>query len=141
MKLIISAFTKFTVGLLLVGALIFLPAGTLVYPNGWLFIGLLFIPMLILGVVLLIKAPNLLRKRLGAKEKENTQKGVVALSGLLFIGGFLVAGLDYRFGWSYVPAWVVITAANVVSLPVPAVVGTAISKGSFLQIRSRPFIL
>ena len=113
MKLACSALIKFTAGLLLVGALLFLPAGSLAYMYGWLFIGLLFIPMLFLGIVLLIKAPNLLEKRLSAKEKESTQKGVVALSGLLFIAGFVVAGLDFRFGWSKMPLWVVITASVV----------------------------
>ena len=113
MKLLLNALIKFIVGLALVGALVFLPAGNLGYTNGWLFIGLLFGPMLILGIVLFIKAPDLLEKRLGAKEKESTQKGVVALSGLLFIGGFIVAGLDYRFGWSHVPTWGVIVASVV----------------------------
>lgn len=113
MKLLFNALIKFTVGLLLVGALLFIPAGGFGYTNGWLFIGLLFIPMLILGAVLLIKAPELLKKRLGAKEEEGTQKGVVAVSGLLFVGGFVVAGLDFRFGWSYVPIWAVIAASAV----------------------------
>ena len=113
MKLAISALIKFTVGLALVGLLLFLPAGTLSYANGWLFIGLLFLPMLLLGIVLLIRSPKLLEKRLGAKEKENTQKGVVAASGLLFIVGFSVAGLDFRFGWSKMPLWVVIVASVV----------------------------
>ena len=113
MKLAISALIKFTVGLALVGLLLFLPAGTLSYANGWLFIGLLFLPMLLLGIVLLIRSPKLLEKRLGAKEKENTQKGVVAASGLLFIAGFVVAGLDFRFGWSKMPLWVVIVASVV----------------------------
>lgn len=111
MKLLLNAFIKFIAGLALVIALVFLPAGSFGYINGWLFIGLLFIPMLILGIVLFLKAPDLLEKRLGAKEKENTQKGVVALSGLMFIGGFVVAGLDYRFGWSHVPTCVVIVAS------------------------------
>ena len=113
MKLAISALIKFTVGLALVGLLLFLPAGTLSYANGWLFIGLLFLPMLLLGIVLLIRSPKLLEKRLGVKEKENTQKGVVAASGLLFIAGFAVAGLDFRFGWSKMPLWVVIVASVV----------------------------
>ena len=113
MKLAISALIKFMVGLALVGLLLFLPAGTLSYANGWLFIGLLFLPMLLLGIVLLIRSPELLEKRLGAKEKENTQKGVVAASGLLFIVGFAVAGLDFRFGWSKMPLWVVIVASVV----------------------------
>ncbi|MBP3315255.1 MAG: isoprenylcysteine carboxylmethyltransferase family protein [Clostridia bacterium] len=113
MKLAISALIKFTVGLALVGLLLFLPAGTLSYANGWLFIGLLFLPMLLLGIVLLIRSPKLLEKRLGVKEKENTQKGVVAASGLLFIAGFAVAGLDFRFGWSEMPMWVVIVTSVV----------------------------
>ena len=113
MKLACNALIKFTVGLLLVGVLLFLPAGSFEYINGWLFIGLLFIPMLILGVVLLIKSPDLLKKRLGAREKENTQKGVVAVSGILFVIGFAVAGLDFRFGWSEVPLWVVIASSIV----------------------------
>ncbi len=111
MKLILNALTKFIVGLLLVGILLFIPAGSLAFANAWLFIGLLFVPMLILGVVLLIKSPSLLEKRLGAKEEENTQKGVVAASALLFVGGFAVAGLDWRFGWSTVPIWAVIIAS------------------------------
>lgn len=111
MKLLFNAIIKFTLGLALVGALLFLPAGGFDYINGWLFICLLFIPMLILGTVLLIKSPSLLEKRLGAKEEETAQKGVVAVSGLLFIAGFIVAGLDFRFGWSHVPTWGVITAS------------------------------
>ena len=91
----------------------FLPAGSFLYINAWLFIALLFLPMLVLGIVLLIKAPLLLEKRLNAKERESTQKGVVAASGLLFLAGFILAGLDFRFGWSYVPTWVVIVASVV----------------------------
>ena len=113
MKLAGSAFVKFIVGLLFVGALLFLPAGSLAYTNGWLLIGLLFVPMLILGIVLLFKAPDLLKKRLSAKEEETTQKGVVAVSGLLFMAGFVVAGLDFRFGWSKMPLWVVILSSVV----------------------------
>ena len=113
MKLAISALVKFLFGLLLVGALLFLPAGSLEYYNGWLFICLLFIPMLFLGVVLLIKSPALLQKRLSAKEKVGTQRGVVMLSGLMFLAGFVVAGLDYRFGWSSVPLWGVISSSVV----------------------------
>ncbi len=111
MKLLLSALTKFTCGLLLVGLLIFLPAGTLHYTYGWLFIGLLFAPMLIAGFVMFFQSPDFLAKRLDAKEKQATQKGVVAFSGLMFIVGFVVAGLDYRFGWSTMPTWVVITAS------------------------------
>ena len=111
MKLLLEALTKFTCGLVLVGLLIFLPAGTLSYTYGWLLIGLLFGPMLIAGFVMLHKSPDFLKKRLDAKEKQGTQKGVVAFSGLMFIAGFVVAGLDYRFGWSAMPTWVVIAAS------------------------------
>lgn len=110
-KLLISAVTKFLAGLVLMGIVLFLPAGTFEYFNGWLFIGLLFIPMLFLGVALFFKAPTLLEKRLQSKEKENTQKGVVAASALMFIGAFVIAGLDYRFGWTRVPMWLVLVAA------------------------------
>ena len=113
MKLLLSALTKFLLGLVLVGAILFLPAGSFAFMGGWLFIALLFIPMIFLGVALFVKAPDLLEKRLGAKEKEDTQKGVVALSGLLFLAGFIIAGLDYRFGWSHVPTWLVITESVV----------------------------
>ena len=113
MKLLFSALAKFILGLVLVGAVLFLPAGSFGYPNAWLFICLLFIPMLILGIVLFIKAPALLEKRLNVKEKEKTQKGVVALSALLFLTGFIVAGLDFRFGWSHIPLWGVIIASAV----------------------------
>ena len=111
MKLFLEAITKFVCGLLIVGLLIFLPAGTLSYSYGWLLIGLLFGPMLIAGFVMLAKTPKFLKKRLDAKEKQGTQKGVVAVAGLMFIAGFVVAGLDFRFGWSTVPTWAVITAS------------------------------
>ncbi len=111
MKLLIEALTKFVCGLLMVGLLIFLPAGTLAYTYGWLLVGLLFVPMLIAGFVMLFKSPEFLKKRLDAKEKQGKQKSVIAFSGLMFIVGFVVAGLDFRFGWSNMPAWVVITAS------------------------------
>lgn len=111
MKLFLEAVVKFICGALLVGALIFLPAGTIGYTYGWLLMGLLFVPMFIAGLVMLAKSPGLLKKRLDVKEKQGAQKGVVAFSGLMFVGGFVVAGLDFRFGWSAVPAWVVITAS------------------------------
>lgn len=110
-KLIGSAVSKYLAGLLLVGLILFLPAGTLDYWNGWLFIGLLFIPMFLLGIILLLKAPQLLEKRLNTKEKEGTQQKVVALSALLFLLGFVIAGLDYRFGWTRVPVWLVVIAS------------------------------
>ena len=103
MKLLISALTKFICGVLAVGLLVFLPAGTFSYPGALLLCGLLFVPMLILGIVLYMKAPELLKKRLASKEKEKTQKGVVAFSGLAFILSFVLSGLDFRFGWSNLP--------------------------------------
>ena len=111
MKLLLNALTKFTAGLLMVALLLFLPAGTILYPGGLLFLCLLFIPMLILGIVMLARARDLLRKRLDVKEKQGTQKGVVAVMGLIFLGGFILAGLDFRFGWSKVPLPVVIVAS------------------------------
>lgn len=108
MKLLLSALIKFFCGVVLVGLLIFLPAGTIFYANGWLFMGLLFTPMLAAGILMLCKSPDLLEKRLDGKEKQGKQKSVVALSGLMFLGGFLVAGLDFRFSWSQMPHWVVI---------------------------------
>jgi protein-S-isoprenylcysteine O-methyltransferase Ste14 len=110
MKLLAEALAKFTCGLVLVGALLFLPAGSLDYGYGWLLFGVLFGPMLVAGFVMLFHSPDFLAKRLDAKEKQAAQKGVLALSGLMFIGGFVVAGLDYRFGWSDMPTAVVVTA-------------------------------
>ena len=115
MKLLISALTKYLCGLLLVGLLLFLPAGTLNYPGGLLFCGLLFIPMLFLGIMLFIKAPALLEKRLRSRENQSAQKQVVGLSALMFLAGFVLAGLDFRFGWTSVPLWLV-TAASVLLL-------------------------
>ena len=111
MKLLAEALTKFICGLMLVGVLIFLPAGTVMHTYGWLLMALLFAPMLIAGLAMLHKSPEFLKKRLDAKEKQGTQKGVVAFSGLMFIAGFVVAGLDFRFGWSTMPGWVVIAAS------------------------------
>lgn len=111
MKLLISALTKYFCGLLMVGLLIFLPAGTVYYPNGWLLIGLLFGPMLIAGFVMLLKSPEFLAKRLDAKEKQKTQKGVLGFSALMFVAGFVVAGLDFRFGWSNMPLPVTVGAS------------------------------
>lgn len=111
MKLLLSALVKFLAGFVLVGALLFLPAWTLAYPYARLFMGLLFIPMLVMGMILLFKSPALLEKRLDSKEKQGTQKGVVALSALMFPIGFVLSALDFRFGWSYVPLGVVIAAS------------------------------
>jgi len=110
-KLAIQGLIKCSAGLALLGALLFLPAWTLRYTGAWLFLALLFVPMLIMGLVLFFKAPALLEKRLNNKEKEKTQQGVIALSGLLFPAGFVLSALDFRFGWSHVPLWVVIVAS------------------------------
>ena len=105
-KLFLSAIAKFAAGVILVGALIFLPAGTLSYPQGWLLMGILFIPMFIAGLVMMARNPNLLQSRLNAKEKEREQSLVVKLSGLMFLCGFILAGLSFRFGWLMLPRWV-----------------------------------
>ena len=104
-RLFFSAITKFIFGVILIGVMIFLPAGSLDYANGWLFIGVLFVPMFIAGIVMMIKCPELLKSRLDAKEKHDEQALVVKLSGLMFILGFVIAGLDYRFGWCKLPDW------------------------------------
>lgn len=113
MNLFVSAILKFTLGVVLVGVLVFLPAGTLEYFNGWLFMGILFIPMFLAGLVMLAKNPKLLQSRLDAKEKQKEQDLVVKLSGLMFLAGFIVAGLGVRFGWYMLPKPVVIAFAVV----------------------------
>jgi len=111
--LFIQAVLKFLLGAVLVGVLIFLPAGTLQFPNGWLLMGILFIPMFCAGIVMLCKNPDLLRKRLQAKENQVEQNIVIKLSGLMFVLGFVAAGLDFRFQWFPLPHWVCWTAAAV----------------------------
>lgn len=103
-RLAIRALIKYLIGLILVGILLFIPAGTFRYFQAWLFVVLLFVPMLLLGIFLLIRSPELLQKRLEAKEKEKTQKAVVAIFAILFVIGFIIAGLDHRYGWSHFPA-------------------------------------
>ena len=110
-KLFVQAITKFILGVVLVGLLIFLPAGTFSFFNGWLFMGLLFIPMFLAGIVMMVKNPALLNSRLDAKEKRKEQSTVIKLSGLMFLAGFIVAGLDFRFDWFRLPIGVVIGAA------------------------------
>ena len=102
-KLFFEAIFKFLLGVILIGLLIFLPTGTLEYINGWIFMGVLFVPMLIAGIVMMIKNPKLLASRLDAKEKQKEQGIVIKLSGLMFIIGFVLAGLDYRFKWIELP--------------------------------------
>ena len=107
-KLFVQAIGKFIFGFLLFAVLLFLPAGTIKYPNGWLLIAVLFIPMFIAGIVLMLKNPGLLAKRLNAKEEEDEQKAVVALSGIMFLAAFVIAGLNFRFKWLVLPNWAVI---------------------------------
>ena len=105
-KLFIQAIEKFLGGLLMVGLLLFVPAGTLAYRQAWLLIGILFVPMFIAGLIMMHKTPDLLRKRLDVKEEQSEQKAVIALSGLMFLAAFVVAGLNFRFSWMVLPAWV-----------------------------------
>lgn len=112
-KLFVEAVIKFTAGLILVGLLVFLPAGTFAYWQGWLFMGILFVPMFCAGLVMLAKNPELLRSRLDAKEKQKDQDLVVKLSGLMFLAGFIVAGLGVRFDWYMLPKGAVFAAAIV----------------------------
>ena len=111
LKLFTQAIFKFLGGLLIVGLLLFLPAGTFVWRQAWLLLGILFVPMFIAGLIMMKRAPDLLRKRLDAKEEEKEQKTVIVLSGLMFLAAFIAAGLNYRFGWIVLPAWVSWAAA------------------------------
>ena len=110
-KLFLTAIIKFLSGLILVGLLLFLPAGTFGWRQAWLLIGILFIPMFIAGLIMMKKSPELLEKRLNAKEEETEQKEVILLSGLMFLAAFIVAGLNFRFGWLLLPDWVSYAAA------------------------------
>ena len=110
-KLFFEAIMKFFLGVLITGLLIFIPAGSFDYPNGRLLMAILFIPMFIAGIVLMVKNPKLLKERLDFKEKQSDQKLVVTLSGLMFLLGFIAAGLDYRYNWSKIPNSVVIVSS------------------------------
>ena len=110
-KLFFQALSKFLIGLIIICILIFIPAGTVNYPNGWLFIALLFIPMFFAGIIMLFKSPDLLRRRLNAKESEDEQKTVILVSGIIFLLAFILAGLNFRFGWFKLPTIVIIIAS------------------------------
>ena len=112
-RLLMQSLTKFLLGAVIIGLLIFLPAGSLSYWQGWLFMGILFVPMFVAGLMMMAKNPDLLRKRLSAKEEEKEQKMVVKLSGLLFMAAFIVAGLNWRFRWCLLPNWAVWVSAAV----------------------------
>jgi protein-S-isoprenylcysteine O-methyltransferase Ste14 len=112
-KLFAQAIVKFLCGVVLLGVLIFLPAGTLRFRNGWILMAILFVPMFCAGLVMMAKNPELLKKRLNAKEEEGEQRTVIALSGLMFLAAFIVAGLNFRFGWIVLPDWAVWIGAAV----------------------------
>ena len=114
-KLFSQALSKFLLGFIIISLLLFIPAGTLNYPNAWLFLALLFIPMFIAGIIMLIKSPELLKKRLNAKEEENEQKIVILISGAIFLLAFIIAGLNFRFKWSELPQ-IVIIASSIIFL-------------------------
>ena len=112
-KLFCQAIVKFISGLIMVGILIFLPAGSFAYWQGWLLMGILFVPMFIAGLVMMKKSPELLRKRLNVKEEEKEQKTVILLSGIMFLAAFIVAGLNFRFGWIVLPDWISYTGVAI----------------------------
>ena len=113
MKLFLQAIIRFIAGLLLTGLLLFLPAGTFAYPQAWLLIGILFVPMFIAGLVMMKRSPELLQKRLNVKEEQREQRVVILLSGIMLLAAFIVAGLNHRFSWIVLPAWVSYAAAVV----------------------------
>ena len=106
-ELFLQAIIKFISGIILMGLLLFVPPGTIHYPNGWILMAILFIPMFIAGIIMMIYNPELLKKRLNAKEEQNDQKTVIALSGIMFLAAFITAGLNFRFNWMHFPKWVV----------------------------------
>lgn len=110
-KLFFQALSKFLIGFIIICMLLFIPAGTLDYPNGWLFIALLFIPMFFAGIIMLFKSPDLLRRRLNAKEEEDEQKTVILVSGIIFLLAFILAGLNFRLGWFKLPTLVIMIAS------------------------------
>ena len=131
-KLFVQAIVKYLAGVVLLGLLIFLPAGTLRFPNGWLLMALLFIPMLGAGIVMMLRDPALLEKRLNAKEQQGEQKEVVLGSGLMFIAAFVLAGLNFRFGWLRLPDWAV-WAASVLFLLAYLMWGEVLRENAWLS--------
>ena len=131
-QLLIQAIFKTVSGAILMGLLMFLPAGTVHYWNAWLLLAILFLPMLVVGIVLMRKAPDLLRKRLNTKETESDQIAVIIGSSIMFVSGFILAGLDFRFGWLPLPRWVSIAAA-VVFLIAYALYGEVLRENAYLS--------
>ena len=132
MGLFVQALAKFLLGVLLVGLLLFLPAGTIWFPAAWRLMFLLFLPMFIAGLILMSKNPELLRKRLDGREKEREQSLVIKLSGLMFLAGFVTAGLDFRYGWSALPDWVS-WAASVLFLLAYLLYGEVLRENTYLS--------
>ena len=132
MKLLTNALLKFLSGILVTALVLFLPAGTWQYPGGWRFCALLFLPMLVLGGVLYWKAPELLQKRLNTKETDKAQMGVVAAAGVLFVAAFAAAGLDFRFGWTRVPGWLV-WAASLLQLAAYGLYAEVLRENAYLS--------
>lgn len=131
-SLLVQAVLKFTVGAAMVGLLIFLPAGTLAFWNGWLLMGILFVPMFIAGLVLMFVNPRLLKSRLKAKESESEQRQVIAFSGIMFLAGFIVSGLNFRFSWFVLPTWIV-GAATILFLVAYALYAEVLRENSYLS--------
>ena len=131
-KLFLQALSKFLIGLIIICILLFVPAGTIYYPNGWLFIALLFIPMFIAGIIMFIKAPDLLRRRLNAKEEEEEQKLVLLLSGIMFLLAFILAGLNFRFGWFKLPT-IAIIMASIIFLIAYAMYAEVLRENAYLS--------
>lgn len=131
-KLFLQALSKFLIGLIIISMLLFIPAGTIYYPNGWLFIILLFVPMLFAGIIMFFKSPDLLRRRLNAKEEEDEQKLVLLLSGIMFILAFILAGLNFRFGWLKLPA-IVILMASIIFLIAYAMYAEVLRENAYLS--------
>ena len=131
-KLLKEALIKFVSGVILVGVLIFLPAWDLKWKNGWLFMVVLFIPMFLAGMVMLIKAPDLLRSRLKAKETQSEQKDVISCSGIMFLAAFILAGLNHHFGWTSIPGWLV-AAAVIVFLLAYCLFGEVLRENRYLS--------
>ena len=132
-KLFFQAIFKFLLGVILVGLLIFLPAGSFRFFNGWLLMGILFLPMFLAGIVMMLRDPDLLKKRLNAKETEKEQRTVVKLSGLMFIAGFILAGLGFRFGWYILPKWTSIAAAAAIFLAAYLIYAEVLRENTYLS--------
>ena len=127
-----DALVKFIGGVVIIAALLFVPAGTMSWANGWIFMVVLFVPMFIAGIIMYKKAPDLLRSRLRAKESQSEQKSVIRLSGLMFLAAFIIAGLNFRFGWIGMPSWIV-TAGIIIFILSYCVFGEVLRENAYLS--------